>query len=156
MLPIKKILCPIDFSDFSAEALNNAGELARIFGAEIYVLHVMQSVETFYSIHPFVGDITADISVYEKSIRENKERELNRIVAQQHFEGIKVSPLIRDGDPYYEIVAASINETIDLIVIATHGAGGWHHTVFGSVAEKVIRLARCPVLVTHVQQNLKP
>lgn len=146
MLPIKRILCPIDFSDFSLRALDQAGELATHFGAELCVLHVVQSPETSFALYPYGGEVTWNIADYQKEVREGAERELRKIVERSH-QSIEVRPLLREGNAADEIVNAAELGHIDLIVIATHGLGGWRHLVFGSVAEKVIRLAPCPVLV---------
>lgn len=152
MLPIKKILCPVDFSDFSCEALSDAGELAAHFGAELYVLHVTQSLENLSMLSPYPGSLPWDMEGYEKAVRDGAEEELGKIIARQHLQGIAVRPLLRHGYPTDEIVEAARASKADLLVIATHGLGGWRHLMFGSVAEKVIRLSCCPVLVTHSQK----
>lgn len=149
MLPITKILCPVDFSDFSYQALDKAGELAAHFGAELFVLHVMQTLETAYSIGSYEGMLTFDVTAYEKAIREAAKGQLQAVV-ERHPSGVELRPLLREGHAASEIVEAAQNSEADLIVLATHGLSGWRHLVFGSVAEKVIRLAHCPVLVTRV------
>lgn len=150
MLPITKILCPVDFSDFSYQALDKAGELAAHFGAELFVLHVMQTLETPYSIAPYEGMISFDVTAYEKALREGAKHHLQEVIERQHPPGVELRPLLREGHAAQQIVEAAQAAEADLIVLSTHGLGGWRHLVFGSVAEKVIRLAHCPVLVTRV------
>lgn len=154
MLPFTKILCPIDFSEFSLEALDKASELATHFGAELFVLHVTQPLQIVYSIAPFEGGSSWDITEYEKAMREAAERKLEEIVESQRFGDVEMRPLIRDGNAADGIIEATEAAKADLIVISTHGLGGWRHLVFGSVAEKVIRLASRPILVTHVTKPL--
>jgi len=152
MPPIKKILCPVDFSDFSHQALNQAGELALHFGAELCVLHITPSVENIYNNLAYSGGISFDVQAYGNGLREAALRELQQIVERENFAKIKVSPLLGEGNPADEIINTTRTEQIDLVVIATHGIGGWRHFIFGSVAEKVIRLSRCPVLVTRAKE----
>lgn len=147
MLPLKRILCPIDFSDFSYQALDQAGELAAHFDAQLCVLHVTQSVEMVYALAPYGGGAPSDIAALEKEARKGAERELRRILKQEHLQQISVQPFLLEGQAADKIVDVAEMEQSDLIVISTHGQGGWRQLVFGSVAEKVIRLAPCPVLV---------
>lgn len=83
----------------------------------------------------------------DAALRECAQNKLRALVEAPRFEAI--APLLRDGNAADVIVSAAEGERADLIVISTHGLGGWRHLVFGLVAEKVIRLAPCPVLVTH-------
>lgn len=152
MLPIKKILCPVDFSGFSLEALENAREMAAHFDAQLCLLNVTQIIANIYTMAPYPEGIPVGISDYEKTVRSAAEQRLHEIANRPEFQGIEVRPLLRDGDPTDEIIGAAEEEQVDLIVIATHGLSGWRHLVFGSVAEKVIRLSTCPVLVTHIQK----
>ncbi len=152
LLPIKKILCPIDFSDFSFQALDGAGELASHFGAELCVLHVTQLAETVCSLDVFGADTQWDMAGYERAMREGAESELQKVVKREQLRKIAVQPFLLEGYPADKIVGVAEIENVDLIVIATHGRSGWRHMVFGSVAERVIRLAPCPVLVIQIQK----
>lgn len=150
MLPLQKIICPTDFSNFSYSALEKANELAAHFGAELCVLHVTEPVTMIYGISSFPGSITWDLPAYEQAVFESAEQELAKLVERHHFKTLKVRSMVRRGNPADEIVSAAAQEGADLIVIATHGLTGWRQHIFGSVAEKVLRLAHCPVLVTRV------
>ena len=150
MLPIKKILCPVDFSEFSFRALAQATELATHFKAELFVLHVTQPIETIYQLGLYAGTPSWDIQGYERELRQGAERELVQLLEAEQFRRLEVHPLLRAGLPADQIVEAAHAVEADLLVISTHGLGGWHHLLFGSVAEKVIRMARCPVLISRV------
>ncbi len=152
MLPFQRILCPIDFSDFSYQALDKAGELAAHFGAQLCVLHVAPPVETAYDLDPNLGSIPWHVADHQEGVTEGARKKLEEIIEHKHF-GIEVRPLLLEGNAADQIVSAAGMENSDLVVISTHGQGGWRHLVFGSVAEKVIRLAPCPVLVTRAQKS---
>lgn len=143
MFPVKKILCPTDFSEPSYEALARAAEFARHFGAHLTVLNVTSTLAE-----------EARPGHYADSEYDQLEMSLNRekvcqLIAERIPVSVEASPLVVLGDAAHEIVRVARNESIDLIVIATHGLTGWRHLVFGSVAERVLRLAQCPVLVLH-------
>ncbi len=152
MLPFKKILCPIDFSDFSLQALDQAGELAAHFGAQLCVLHVTQSVEMIYVLAPYGGGAPSDIVRLEREVRKGAKHELQRILKREGLQQIAVQPFLLEGNAADKIVDVAEQEGADLLVISTHGRSGWRHLVFGSVAEKVVRLAPCPVLVVHARK----
>ena len=142
MDPFKRILCPLDFSDPSHEALKKATELASHFGSELLILHVIPAV-------PLPADpnyIFSAVDDYEDALHQDAEQRLAEVIAKQIPKGINCRPLVRHGDPASEIVLAAEEEKVDLLVISTHGHTGLNHLVFGSVAEKVVRHAHCPVL----------
>ena len=152
MLPIQKVVCPTDFSDFSYEALDQAGELAAHFGAQMCVLHVVQPMQNVYPFAAFGGFVVSDETAYDEAVKKSAEEELKQLIERHSFANVRVRALVRSGYPAEEIVAAAQEENADLIVIATHGLSGWRQYFFGSVAEKVLRLAHCPVLVTRVEK----
>jgi nucleotide-binding universal stress UspA family protein len=140
----------VDFSDPSNKALDAAVELANQFHAEIVLVHV---------IPPAVPGIPADPAYafagaeeYGKAVRVNAEEQLT-LVAQRIPSEIKSRKVIGDGDAADEIARLAGAEKADLIVISTHGRTGWRHLVFGSVGEKVIRLADRPVLVIPARDS---
>lgn len=100
----------------------------------------MQTLETPYSIAPYEGMVSFDVTAYEKAIREGAKGQLQAVVERQHTLGVELRPLLREDHAASEIVEAAQASEADLIVLSTHGLGGWRHLVFGSVAEKVIRL----------------
>ena len=149
MLPITRILCPTDFSEPSYEALKYGVELASHFGAEICLVYVMQEVPRptwalqLYS-DPDVYEM--EITEYEQALHGNALRKANEVIDQRLPKDAKSRAIVAQGDTAAEIARIAEEEHADLIVIATHGMTGWRHLVFGSVTEKVLRLAGCPVL----------
>jgi universal stress protein A len=151
MLPLKRILWPTDFSDASYAAVDAVKELASRFGAEVCAVHVVKPLTLFAAL-----DAYPLASLREEIVTASKER-LRRVVKNKLGNGPGVHAEVATGAPAHEIVRIADEEGIDLIVIATHGESGFHHLVFGSVTEKVIRLASCPVLVVRAQQaDAKP
>jgi nucleotide-binding universal stress UspA family protein len=150
MIEIKKILFPTDFSEYSRHALKYAKALAKSFKAKLYVLHVCE--------HPIAG---AGIEAYHFSVPEyvadleQRERKaLDTSVAEIKEQGLEVEPIFILGRAYQEIVKTAKELDVDVITMATHGNKGLSHFVFGSTAEKVVRLAPCPVLtVKHPEHD---
>lgn len=142
MLPFKRILAPTDFSDASLKAIDRAAEIAAFFKGELCLLHV---VEPMPATSPEF-DYGFDVSGYEPGLYSNAEERLQEILEKHSSGEVKVRTLLRYGEASREIVGFAEQESSDLIVIATHGLTGWRHLVFGSVAEKVVRLAPCAVM----------
>lgn len=143
MLPFKKILCPTDFSEPSYEAIKTAGEIAFHFGSELCVLHVVSRVPV---VPMGGGPTTFDVPLYEQELEVSSRKSLEEIINQLEWKELKVRLIVLRGNAADEIVRTAGEEEIDLIVIATHGRTGLDRLIFGSVAEKVVRLAPCPVL----------
>jgi universal stress protein A len=144
MLPLSRIVCPLDFSKPSQKALQTAIEFAVQFRAELILVHVIAPAAPGIPADPtyaFAG--TED---YEKALRTQAEEQLT-LAEQRLPEGLKSRKVIGTGDAADEIVRLADEQGADLIVIATHGLTGWRHLVFGSVAEKVMRHSQRPVLV---------
>lgn len=143
MLPIKKILWPTDFSEPSYSALKTAEELAHHFAAELVVLHVVPPIPVI----PTGGGLEGIFSASYPLEMESQAREALRKVVEKHISGkTKTEALVVHGNVGNEIVNIGKKENVDIIIMATHGSTGWERFVFGSVAEKVIRMAHCPVL----------
>jgi universal stress protein A len=143
MLPIRKILCPTDFSEPSFKGIEAAKELAEHFSAELLLMSVVTPV------HP-VGapgvPATYKVGEYFEEMVDHATRSLEEIGKEKIPAGIKTQRFIERGNAADQIVKRAESENVDLIVIATHGWTGWRRLVFGSVAEKVVRFAECPVL----------
>jgi nucleotide-binding universal stress UspA family protein len=144
MLPIKRILCPVDFSEHSFRALRKAEELARHFDAELLVLHVVSPIPT--ARPTFEPEADFDVDAYEEGLRVSYQDELERAVEGQLSSDTDSRAVVAVGEPPSEILRAAESRDVDMIVLSTHGETGWRHLVFGSVAERVVRLAHCPVL----------
>ena len=155
MLPFKKILCPTDFSEPSLEALQYGVELALHFVAELHIVHVISPVppEYPYPTPPFISGY--DLASYQQELTASAENALKALVAQKVSPQVRTLATVVTGDPALAIVRMAEQEGVDLIVIATHGQSGWRHFVFGSVAEKVVRLAPCPVLTIRAPREGK-
>lgn len=145
MLPAKKILCPTDFSAPAEESVRTAAEMAQEFGAELLLLNVIPVLPAL----PPDPNYVFKVPEYEQYLHADAERQLNELANRLSAKNIRVRRLITHGPVADEIVAVAKNEGVDLVVIATHGATGWSRLVFGSVAEKVVRLAECPVLTVR-------
>jgi nucleotide-binding universal stress UspA family protein len=138
----RRILVPTDFSPQSEAAWGLARRLARAVGAEIVLLHVFVEAP-LYSESAFAAERVRE--AYAAG-RQWVQEQLARWAATAEGEGLTVKTLLRSGVPYEEIVATTRAEGADLIVIGTHGYGGVDRLLLGSVADRVLRLAPCPVL----------
>jgi nucleotide-binding universal stress UspA family protein len=143
MLPPKLILSPIDFSDSSHGALDVAADFATRFGAELLLVHVMPAIE----------DLPKSVSVfkegqYDQSLDDAAAKRLADLAATLAPKNVKArTEMGTANDVGMELVRIAEHEHADMIIIATHGMTGWHKIAFGSVAEKVVKQASCPVLV---------
>ena len=143
ILPIKKILCPTDFSEPSYDGLKAGSELANYFSAELVLVYVISTSQILPVSHEPAAALLPQIL---KDVEESAKKSLQQIAQDKIFKDIKVRTLLLQGGPAEEIVWAAEKETVDLIVIATHGQSGWKKFISGSVTERVVRLADRPVL----------
>ena len=131
---IKRILCPVDFSEFNQVANKYASVLAKSAGAEIIYIHVS------------IPDIPFGTSVYV-DLEHDEERCRKRLeTIEPTIDGIECSHIVKIGTPANEIVDYADENNIDLIVLGTHGRTGLKRVLMGSVAEVVMRRSKCPVL----------
>ncbi|HEX9049064.1 MAG TPA: universal stress protein [Anaeromyxobacter sp.] len=142
----KRICCPIDFSDASRAAMEVAADLARRFGASLVLLHA----------YPIPGYTFPDGSVVAspkmmQDLADQAERHLEewRAQAEKLVGAARVSAQKAIGEPAAEIVSFAKSSGIDLVVVGTHGRTGLEHALMGSVAERVVRRAHCPVLTVR-------
>jgi nucleotide-binding universal stress UspA family protein len=142
---LARILVPTDFSAGSERAWAEARRLAARLGAELVLVHVL--VETpLYSEGPFTMKRARDVFDAARGWAVKTLGEWSAIAAA---DGISARWVLRTGVPYKEIVGAAARERTDLIVIGTHGRGGLDRALLGSVADRVIRLAPCPVMTVR-------
>ena len=141
-MEIKTILCPIDFSEISSNALEYAVFLASHHHADLLLVHVVEHLHEFeyYQVLVFTPQ-----EISEKMEKQAYE-ELNKL-AEQIKNTIKVETVIRQGKAFVEIIKEAKEKDIDLIVMGSHGRTGISQMLMGSVAEKVVRKADRPVLV---------
>lgn len=142
---IRRILFPTDFSNAAKKAQEYAMSLADRFGAELHVLHVFQPLTPpSDSPTPWVmSDVDLDWEI--KSVEERLARDVDSQWSKEH--AVKYTAIM--GSTVNEIMKYVKENEIDLIVIGTHGRTGVSRLLIGSVAEKLVRLADCPVLTVH-------
>ena len=145
MIVIKNILVATDFSKASEEALEYGRNLGRTFGATLHVLHVVHDVTSEYIAD--AGYVPIDI---QKQIEAAARSQLQTTVTDDDRRTMGAKAVVRTAPS----IAGAINayaaqEKIDLIVVGTHGRGAAARLLLGSVADKVVRSAPCPVLTVH-------
>ncbi|MCZ7648011.1 MAG: universal stress protein [Planctomycetota bacterium] len=159
MIRLKRILVSTDFSDAAAKALPYASSLAREYGAELHVVHVVED-SLYYAQFVYSG-APCDPEMVIGGLVEDRKKQLEALRASLPPE-LRVTTHLRRGVVADEIIATAAAVDVDLVVIATHGRTGFSHLFFGSVAERVVRLCPCPVLTvrekTHgiLQMPAKP
>jgi nucleotide-binding universal stress UspA family protein len=134
-MEIRHILAPTDFSAPASQAVTAAYELAQTFGAKLSLLHVIE-----------VPAYAIEVALPLEDLERDARRELARLLPEADAAHVEVTRLVNMGVPYQRIVETATTEQVNLIVMATHGRTGLSHLVLGSVAERVVRLAPCPVL----------
>ena len=140
-----KILCATDFSDAGLAAETQAAALAHALGAELVYVHV--TVEAvLYGEGPFG---TADLQEVYDAQRRWAEDTLAQRVKAAEAKGLRARSVHRVGVAHDEVVAAAQAESADMLVMGTHGRAGLDRFLLGSVAERVVRLAPCPVLTVR-------
>ncbi len=145
MLKIQRILCPIDFSGFSSKAYDYAESLARHYGAKLFLEHVVRPVTEPYAYWMYPGGV-----VYvSSSLRASAEKQLQEFLKTHAHNGTPTERVVREGVATESILSFAEEQRMDLIVMGTHGRQGFNHLTMGSVTEKVLRKARCPVLAVR-------
>ncbi|OGQ36312.1 MAG: hypothetical protein A3F16_00275 [Deltaproteobacteria bacterium RIFCSPHIGHO2_12_FULL_43_9] len=153
MKPLKNIVCATDFSDNSNEALNYASKLAKTFGAELVLIHVIEDVLEAAASVPFTY---AGIEGFDRQLIQLKAKindELQKKSEELNKMGVKTSYLVLEGNPVAELIEYPADHPCDLIVMGTYGRTGLPHLLIGSVAEKVVRKAPCAVLTVRGKQR---
>lgn len=143
MLPPKVILSPVDFSPHSQNALETAAALAKQFGSQLLLVHAVPAITKLRSATSMFHE-----AEFEQELHRDAEQRLKDLADELEKKGLEVRTAVGiANDVGMEILRIAEHNNVDLVVIATHGMTGWHRLAFGSVAEKVVRLASCPVLV---------
>lgn len=143
MIAIHSILLPVDFSAASVEALQFARGFQQQYDAELHVLHVVEDVQYLANTYLFEMPTLPPLADVEKE----RQEDLNAFVAQYLADSPRVTAELCCGKPFVEILRYAQEQSVDLIIIASHGRTGLEHALFGSTAEKVVRKSACPVLV---------
>jgi universal stress protein A len=150
VLTIKRVLVATDFSDASSAALAYARAFAEHFSASIHLLHVLEDLASHaWTTEVYVAALPGVHEEMERQARERLEQQLSADDRQRY--GAVLA--LRGGSPFVEIVRYAREERIDLIVMGTHGRGAIAHMLLGSVAERVVRKAPCPVLTVRQPEH---
>ena len=145
MITLKRILVPTDFSEASEAAVRYGRALAEAFGASLDLLHVVED--------PFVYAPTSEGYIpppqFFEEMEKNTRKRLEQVLPPADRQKLNARLVIKKGSPFVEIIRYAKSEDSDLIVMGTHGRGPIAHMLLGSVAEKVVRKAPCPVLTVR-------
>jgi len=155
MIDLRRIMVPTDFSEHSENALRYGIALAEKFNSELHLFHVCQDLSVYQPDAVMVGP---PVVPPVEAMTEAARLTLEKIIRDHHLERLQVRTDVREGLPVEEIIDYAHENDIDLIVIATHGRGWLAHLLVGSVTEKVVRKAPCPVMAVHLSEHefLKP
>jgi len=137
----RKILCAVDFSDFTDEIIEYAVDIAKKFQSELHLLHVIPNINYFTPYESFLTP--ENLVAIERNIEGEVEKDFEKIMKKAD---LPIKKIVKTGVIFVEIIDYAKLESIDLIVMGTHGRSTIEHMIMGSVAEKVVRKAHCPVL----------
>ena len=147
MFAPKSILVPTDFSEYSDRAIKQAVDIAEQNNAKIYLIHVVDQLQQCAIDYCIPVEVMQKVqSDSEKEAVKKMQEEARKILQSSKIE---VAFDVKSGTPYEEIVKEQQDRKADLIVIASHGRTGILKTLIGSVAERVMREAKCPVLLVR-------
>jgi nucleotide-binding universal stress UspA family protein len=150
MIAISNILVATDFGEAADSALRYGRELAGRLGATLHVLNVVEDVfASGFALEAY----SAIVPEMQQDIERAARGRLDELVVGSDRSGPRTTTAIRTGSPIYVIIEYAREHGIDLIVMGTHGRGALAHAVMGSVAERVVRLAPCPVLTVRSPQH---
>lgn len=144
MVEIRQILCPIDFSEISRHALEHAVVIAKWYESRITALHVIHA--PFFPPPPILVAEFTETTAPVVSNRQAREEELRRWLEPADRAGVETDVVVDEGNTAHRIVDHARSRQVDLIVMGTHGLSGFERFMLGSVAEKVLRKASCPVV----------
>lgn len=140
---INNILCTTDFSDLSLDALEYGVKLAQDCKAKVHLIHILPNFP--FSQMPF--EYQDNSLTIEELTQKNADDELKKIAEKHIPDSVDSEYHVKKEDSSYQgIINYAKDNNIDLIIITTHGFGGFKHAIFGSTTERVVRLAHCPVL----------
>jgi universal stress protein A len=143
---IGRILVPIDFSEHSQKALRYALAFARQFEAEVMLVHIVEQM-----VYP--GDWMYPPLAATDFEAEKREKMISRLQALDADSGIRTQHIVRLGRAWQEVIEIAQEMKCDMIILATHGYTGLKHALLGSVAEKIVRHAPCPVLTVRPEER---
>jgi len=145
MAEIKKILFPCDLTENSSKILPYVLSVSEKYNSMIYLLHVVQDLHRWGKVYiPH-----ASMDAFQKEALEGAEKALDRVCEEELESCPNFQRRIVSGDPATEILKTIETEDIDLVVMGTHGRKGLEHTIFGSVAENVVKKSPVPVMTVN-------
>jgi nucleotide-binding universal stress UspA family protein len=142
MIRIDRIFCPVDFSDVSRHGLAHAAAFAQWYESTVTVLHVYSAPVPPVAVSQYPGNIPLLPPIQPEEVREQVRQFCQPLIAT----GVTPAIEVEEGDPVKVIARVSAVTSPDLLIMGTHGRGGFQRLVLGSVTEKVLRLVTCPVL----------
>jgi nucleotide-binding universal stress UspA family protein len=156
MVSVKTILVATDFSEASAAALAYGRELAHALGSSLHVLHVVGNVVAGAVVG--IEGYTTDYVTLQREVEHGARKHLETIVTEDDRRALAAKTIVLTSNtPAQSIVSYAKDAGIDLVIVGTHGRGGIEHFAIGSVAERVVRLAPCPVLtIRHPAHQRMP
>jgi nucleotide-binding universal stress UspA family protein len=149
-IELKKIAVASDFSEAADQALRYGITLAGQFGAELHLLHV---IEDIIPTVPEPGLAMLPTEEIMATLRRSSEEALGQQLARVPAGKVVITKVIREGVPFREVDHYAREAAIDLLVVGTHGRTGLSHLLLGSVAERVLRSAPCPVLTVRAHER---
>lgn len=152
-----KILVPVDFSACSEEAFRIACALARVFGAEVVALYVVDT-KSLEALNRLGLALPSEEKGQKKRLNHYARATLRRLLNSDAAKGLPIRRLVVEGAPFVEIARLARSEKVNLVVLGSYGgqAGSVEKIFFGSTAEKVVRTAGCPVLTVPLPGKLPP
>lgn len=147
MPQFRRVVCPTDFSPTADAAARYAASLARAYAGELVLLHVMPQVH-----YPLRGLGMAEAFPHLQQELHTRAKERLAEATKALGDGITIRSELRDGEAYEQILACARESQADVVVMGTHGHTGLRHALLGSTAERVVRLAECPVLTVRTPQ----
>jgi nucleotide-binding universal stress UspA family protein len=150
VISLKNVLVASDFGDASEVALSYGRELARAFGAKLHVIHVVEDISGRLSGLPNAPEAYIDFGRWQRDAVNAAEAKLNTLLSDEDRRTLGATAVAMVGRTAAPAILTYANEhRVDLIIAGTYGRGVLSHLVMGSVAERLVRLARCPVLTVH-------
>lgn len=146
MPEIRRVLCPVDFSPHSESAVQFAVELAQKLGADVHLLHVYQ-----LPVYALPDGAMMAGPEFTTRVTTELQKALTSLAAK--FQPTKLDTHLVEGVPYREVVRMSDELDADLIVMGTHGRTGLRHLLLGSVAERVVRSSKVPVVTVPMREE---
>lgn len=148
MIKINNILCAVDFSEVSIKVASYARTLAKALNARVHVIHVAPGRDMELDVDVPQSSLKSFINEIETGIHDNMMKKF----IQENFSAVDAAGIVSTGDASEEIINFARNENIDLLVMGTHGRRGVDKILFGSVAEKVVKASKIPVVTIRPDQ----